>query len=382
MSEDNKLYRKATAEFKDRPVCDIADRTPVIAECHKLGHFGVLRTAAMVAERFYWGGIVQDCKNYIRNCHVCSLEHTHFSQPQQLQSIPVNDHSFYRVGIDLVGPLTLSKSGNRYIVVAMDYLTKWPEVAAIPDKKASTVTEIFLENIVSRHGCPKEVLSDNIGEFMAEFDSVLQRIHIDHRLTSTNHPQANGLVERFNGTLCAALRKCAAENTDDWDKWIPSILLGYRSTVQASTRYTPFFMLYARQPTLPLGPNHAQINLEEMTAEEAAESMLDKTAVLSDTTTQAVANISKAQERQKRDYKAKRKHVEPTTLKKGDFVVIKSSSRKGKLDPSAQPDIYQLVEFTNEQKNTAIVMDASQPPKKWKENVSNLGLYQHQSNSG
>lgn len=86
---------------------------------------------------------------------------------------------------------------------------------------------------------------------MAEFDKLLQHYSIDHRLTSSNHPQANGLVEKFNGTLCTALRKCAADNITDWDSWIPKVLLGYRSSIQTSTGFAPFFMLYARQPTLP-----------------------------------------------------------------------------------------------------------------------------------
>ena len=86
-------------------------------------------------------------------------------------------------------------------------------------------------------------------------------------------------------------------------------------------------------------------------------------------------NIAVAQEKHKRDYKAKRKHVEPTSLKVGDMVVIKASARKDKLTPGALPDVYKLVRFSNEEKTNAILTDASDPPKLWRENVGNIALY-------
>ena len=396
MDGREELYRAATKKLPARPVCDKGDREKVIANAHSFGHWNPLRTAALISENYYWGGIVQDCKDFIRDCHECKLEKAHFSKPQELQSIPVTDHSFHRVGVDLVGPLPKSKAGNKYIVVAMDYLSKWPEAHAIPDKTSKTVANFFLKDVIARHGCPKEVLTDNGGEFLGHFDSLLQQYHIDHRFTSANHPQANGLVERFNGTLCTALRKCAAQDIDDWDTHIPTVLLGYRSTVQASTKFTPFFMLYARQPLLPLGSNSSTLDLEgtaieqaadiilssndipildPILTEEAAHITLEKAKTRDRAAITAVENIGKAQEKQRRDYRGKRKYVEPTTMKAGDYVVIKGSSRKGKLEHAALPEVYQLMEFTNEQKNVAIIRDDSSPPQRWRENVSNLAIY-------
>ena len=375
LNADDKLCRKPVGSYSERPVCAIEERPQRIEECHRLGHWGVLRTAAMVAERFYWGGIIQDCKEYIRNCPACKLENVHFAQPQGMRSIPINDQSFFRVGIDLMGPLQTSTSGNKYVVVAVDYLTKWPEVAAIPDKTSKTVAEFFLRDIIARHGCPKEVLSDNGSEFFGEFDQLLQNWYIDHRLTSPNHPQANGLVERFNGTLGSALRKCVAESPGNWDQLIPTVLLGYRASLQASTKFSPFYMLYARMPTLPSGAAAATIDLEEDDPEQAAQTIMDKTARLREVTEAAVENITKAQNKQQRDYKTKRKHVEPTNLKAGDFVVIKAKARKSKLASAARPEIVQLVAFANEEKTVAIVRDNDTPPRRWKENISNIALY-------
>ena len=108
-------------EYPVRPVLGKTARQDAIAGCHDLGHYGIMRTAALIAERYYWGGITQDCQAYIQKCHDCKLQNARFHEPQQMQSIPVTDQSFHRVGINLVGPLQQSTSGNQYITVAMDY---------------------------------------------------------------------------------------------------------------------------------------------------------------------------------------------------------------------------------------------------------------------
>lgn len=78
-----------------------------------------------------------------------------FPQPPVLKSLPVNDQAFYRVGREIVGPLTETEKRNKHIAVAMDYLTKWAEVRVIPDEISSTLTRSFEENTIARHCCPR-----------------------------------------------------------------------------------------------------------------------------------------------------------------------------------------------------------------------------------
>ena len=147
-------------------------------------------------------------------------------------------------------------------------------------------------DVIARHACPREVVSDNGGNFQADFDQLMQNCKIDRRLTSPNHAQANILVERFNGALCTALRKFTADNPGKWDMMIPTVLLGYRSTIQAFTKYSPFFMVYARQATLPNGLQSASIDLEESNIETAIDSVHDKAHLLQQTTAAALENIA------------------------------------------------------------------------------------------
>ena len=190
------LYFRATKKFEPRIVPDIADREGIIRSLHAFGHFGVQRTANLVQERYFWTGIFGEVTKYVENCFECRHRNITYLQPPVLKSIPVNDQAFYRVGIDLLGPITETNRGNKYIAVAIDYLSKWAEVRPMPDKKSSTVALFFEEDIIARHGCPRIVLSDNGLEFKGDFDNLLVRYGIDHHCTAPNHPQTNGLTEK------------------------------------------------------------------------------------------------------------------------------------------------------------------------------------------
>jgi hypothetical protein len=131
--------------------------------------------------------------------------------------------------MDIVRPLPKTKNSNKYIVVATEYLTKWPEARAIPNAKASSVVSFFCEDIICRHGCPKEILTDRGTHFVNDMlDSLCNEIGVKHQLSTAYHPQTNGLVECFNRTLCETLAKFSNENKDDWNIYVPSALFAYR----------------------------------------------------------------------------------------------------------------------------------------------------------
>jgi len=96
--------------------------------------------------------------------------------------------------MDFVGPLPETARGNKYIIVAMDYLTKWPEAKALPDAKALSATNFFYEDIICRHGCPKVLLTDRGTHFVNELlDALCQQLGTKHSLSIAYHPQTNGL---------------------------------------------------------------------------------------------------------------------------------------------------------------------------------------------
>ena len=215
------------------------------------GHFAEKKIFELLQQRYWWPGMRADVRRFCRACLVCASRkgQSHPIKPP-LQPIPVGG-PFSRVGVDVLQlPLTLE--GNQYALVFIDYLTKWVEVVAIPDQKAKTIARMFVEHVVCRHGAPQELLSDRGANFLSDLVlEVCKLFDIQKLNTSGYHPQTNGLCERFNSTLIQMLAKTVDRYGHDWDTHLPYVLYAYRISVQESTRESPFFLLYGRDPMLP-----------------------------------------------------------------------------------------------------------------------------------
>ena len=180
-------------------------------------------------------------------CLKCATYSTGSTVRPPLTPIPVAG-LFDRVGVDFV-QLPMTRRGNRYAVVFVDYLTKWPEVFAVPDQIAATVAQLLTEEIISRHGVPAEILSDRGRAFLYGLLKEVELLLGYHKANTTAyHPQTDGLVERYNRTLIAMQAKVGER---DWDEKLPFVLFAYRVSQQQSTLESPFFLLYGRDPRLP-----------------------------------------------------------------------------------------------------------------------------------
>ena len=160
---------------------------------------------------------------------------------------------FEKWGIDFVGPIApATRHGrNRYILVATDYATKWAEASATRNDDAKTVAKFLYENILSRYGCPKELISDRGTHFLNETIELLtNNFFIKHRKTSPYHPRANGQTEKTNGILCKILTKTIACLTTDWDEKLWGALWAYRTAYKVTTKITPFQLVYGLEAIL------------------------------------------------------------------------------------------------------------------------------------
>ncbi len=168
--------------------------------------------------------------------------------------LPTVSTPFDRLSMDFVGPLPATKNGNKYILVLVDYATRWPEAFATRDMKATTVASILVDEIMCRHGAPVELLTDQAQDFVAEF--VMEDVYAFMKAKKIQggpyHPQTNGLCERFNGTLCEALYAYCRLNQATWDEMLPIALFGCRIAVQSSTGFSPASLLYGRELRLPI----------------------------------------------------------------------------------------------------------------------------------
>lgn len=223
---------------------------------------------------------------------------------------------FERIGIDCLGPLPQTYDGNRFIVVITDYFTKYVEAFSVPDIKAETIANILVECIVCRHGAPKVLMSDRGTNFLSEIiQNVCERLGITKATSTAYHPQTQGLVERWNRTVENMLKMYTSANQRDWDRFLPFAVFAYNTAVQESTRESPFYLVFGRDPHLPLADDlHPPHNYDYVDYRHAL-SLRIKTA-----REIALSNIKRSQRKQKEIYD---RTVNEFPISVGDRVWLK-----------------------------------------------------------
>ena len=237
-------------------VIPAALRHEVLVACHDhctASHLGITKTYDKIRLRYYWPHMFKDIEHWCNSCVDCSMKkipRRHRRAP--LLPIPV-EGAFDRVAMDILGPFPETHDGNRYILVFSDYYTRWPEAFALPSTEAPRIAQVLLDGILARHGAPRALLSDRGPNFLASVvKAVCHIMNTRRQLTTAYHPQTDGLVERFNATLAEGLSMYVSANQKDWDKHIPMVLFAYRVSPNATTGESPFYLLYGREPRLPI----------------------------------------------------------------------------------------------------------------------------------
>ena len=157
----------------------------------------------------------------------------------------------------------------------IDHLTGWPEAFHIPDKSADTIVSTFINEYLPVHMCPRYILLDNRTEFKnALMNQVLQQLGIDRIFLAPYHPQSNCKLNVFHKYLKPTLKKLCEKDPTNWDKYLNQVLASYRITPNLVTAESPFFLVYGRDPNLPLhqllepmqcflgNPDSGMLNLE------------------------------------------------------------------------------------------------------------------------
>ena len=122
-----------------------------------------------------------------------------------------------RIAVDVLGPLPITEAGNKYLLVIMDYFSKWPEVHPMPNHEASTVAEILVKEVVSRFGVPVTIHSDQGRNFESSLIAEMcLLLGAEKTRTTPLHPESDGMVERFNRTLEAQLSMFVDKNHHNW----------------------------------------------------------------------------------------------------------------------------------------------------------------------
>ena len=277
------------------------------------GHFGISKTIDKLKQRFHWTQLARDVKEWCMRCPTCNRHKTHKTNRAPMLPIYTGE-PFERVAMDIIGPLPRTKRENRYVLTVVDHFTKHAEAYALPDQEATTIARVFLNEFVARYGVPYVIHTDQGTNFESNlFKELCKMLGISKTRTSPYHPQCDGQVERMNRTLIELLKLNVDNPTENWDLELGLTLMAYRSAVQSSTGYTPFYLLYGREMRLPLDIIYRSPNEDKCHSEYVQ--YVKRTLEISYETAREKLNLS--HERQK-DYYDRRTHGE--RFKAGDSV--------------------------------------------------------------
>ena len=200
----------------------------IMNECHASpygGHFSGERTAHKILQSgFYWHTIFRDCTEWVKLCDRCQK----IGNISSKNEIPLRGILVVQIfnvwGIDFMG-LFPPSFGNLYILLAMDYVSKWVEAIACPRNDANTVVSVLQKNILSRFGTPRTIINDGGSHFANKiFAKLLSRYGIKHIMKLAYHPQTNGQAEISNMEIKRILEKTVSSSRKDWSSKLDDAL--------------------------------------------------------------------------------------------------------------------------------------------------------------
>ncbi|GKD50424.1 reverse transcriptase domain-containing protein, partial [Tanacetum coccineum] len=220
------------------------------------GHHSANITARKVFDAgFFWPTIYKDAYELIKSYDACQRQ----GKISHQDEMPQNAIQVYEIfdiwGIDFMGPFPSSR-GNKYILVAVDYLSKLVEAKALPIKDARVVVK-FLKSLFSRFGAPREIISDRGTHFCNDkFARVMSKYGVTHRLSTPYHPQTSGQVEVTNHGLKRILERTVGEYRASWSNKLDNALWAFRTAYKTPIGCTPYKLVYGKTCHLPVELEH------------------------------------------------------------------------------------------------------------------------------
>ena len=218
----------------------------VMKEVHEQGHLGGTNTYDKARRTMWWPKMEEDLRQFVKGCDKCQKQ----KQDQQDQapgSSRIESIPFHHIAMDIIGPLPVTISGNRYIIVIVDLFTKWIEAGALQEANALSIADFLHREIICRYKTPRQITTDRGTEFINGFHEIMyQKYKIQHIKTTAYHPQGNGQTERTNKTLKNILAKIS-DTYENWDNYLPTALSVLRDIRSQSTHFTPRELLFGEE---------------------------------------------------------------------------------------------------------------------------------------
>jgi hypothetical protein len=293
-------------------------------------HQGIRRTYELIATRYYWPNLFGDVDEYVRNCVKCiARKIPRLPKYGMMQPITVIQ-KLDMFGVDILGPLPLTvKRRNQFVIVFSEYFTKLSICIATTHVTAEIVAQTFMDKVYHVYGAPKRLLSDRGAQFMNSLIEALCTTHgMKKVFTTSYHPQTDGLVERFNHTLCSMLSTFCHDQPREWDEYLLLVTQAYNLTPHPSTGVAPSEVMLGFRPRTFMDVEFPEASLDVATnARDYVEQQVARERLVKQEITR---RLQIAREKQT-DYYNDR-HREPP-FKEGDRVWFYWPMRGQKLMP-------------------------------------------------
>ncbi|XP_070033042.1 uncharacterized protein [Nicotiana tomentosiformis] len=187
-------------------------------------------------------------KHYLQQLDFISSIHGDLIHSPPLELHPMS----FLWGMDVIGPIEPKVSNwNRFILVAIDYFTKWVEAVTFKAATKKAMVDFIHSNIIYRFGIPKTIITDNVGNLNSYLmKEVCEQFKIVHHHSTPYRPKANGVVEAANKNIKKILRKMI-QGSGQWHEKLPFALLGYHMTARTSVGATLYMLVYGTEAVIP-----------------------------------------------------------------------------------------------------------------------------------
>ncbi|GJW88546.1 reverse transcriptase domain-containing protein [Tanacetum coccineum] len=291
--------------------------------------------AKVIQTGYYWPTMHMDARNLIRECNDCQIHRPVPRNPQQNLTPITSPWPFYKWGIDIAGPFPEGPGKVKFLIVAIDYFTKWIEAKAVATSLQSSEEFVFGTNIVCRFGLPGEIISDNGKQFRDNpFKDWCEKLCIRQCFASVKHPQANGLVERANRSLGEGIKARLDEKSKDWIEELPHVLWAHRTMIKSSNGETPFSLTYGTEAVIPAEIGMPTLRTAEMDQTKNNEALGINLDLIEERREQAAIQEAKSKKKMEKYYNSR---VRGTSFKPGDMVYRSNEAShakdEGKLGP-------------------------------------------------
>lgn len=216
------------------------------------GHRGINSCVRKILINYKWasGDLYKDVRKHVMTCLIC--QKCELKVPKEPIHVAATSWIFYKLYIDCIDPMHRTCAGHDYIVVAMEDLTGYIEAWVLKKKNAKSIAQFIWDDVITRHGCFMELVSDRGIEFKNSLmNELTARLGVDQKFVASYHPEANGRAERSVQKLTKVLQKLCAEKQNHWHEYLREAVWAINIMVR-EIGYSPFHLVYGRDAVTPV----------------------------------------------------------------------------------------------------------------------------------